>query len=161
MSDAWLGFLGGVFAALVGGLIASLIQRHNEEKRRLEEARAEIYFLLMELNSQYFWVASSELHGEPPDQTVLTSCRTIAWKIADRLRLCDRVEFTDQILDVLFNVTTPSANVRANKLNDLIERYGKIVNPKYSQHISKISKTNILSIGSGEKIESYAPGSWR
>ena len=34
MAEAWLGFFGGLLTALVGGLIASVVQRHNEKERR-------------------------------------------------------------------------------------------------------------------------------
>ena len=59
MSDAWLAFLGGVLATLVGGLVASIVQRHNEAVKRKAEARLDVYFRLLDLNQQYFWIASS------------------------------------------------------------------------------------------------------
>ena len=160
MSDAWLGFFGGVLAALVGGLIAGLVQRYNEASRRKEEARLSVYLMLMELNTQYFWVASSELNGRSPPEEVILACREISWKIADRLRTFDRVEFVDEILEVIFSAVVPSANDRARKLDALLEKYGRIVNPKYAEHIAEISRKNIISLGGGEEINSYAPGLW-
>jgi len=160
MSDAWLGFFGGVLAALVGGLIASLVQRHNEASRHKEEARLSVYLMLMELNTQYFWVASSELNGRQPPEEVISACREVSWKIADRLRTFDRVEFVDEILEVIFSAVVPTANERANKLDALLERYGKLVNPQYAKHIAAISRKNILSLEAGEQIKSYAPGLW-
>ncbi len=161
MSDAWLGFCGGLLAALVGGLVASLVQRHNEVKRKREETRLAVYFMLMELNSQYFWVASYQLRGEEPPPEVVVACREIAWKLANRLRAFDQVEFLDEILEIIFSAVVPSANERAKKLDLLLEKYGHLVNPTYAKHIAKISHTNLISLGSGESINSYAPGLWQ
>jgi hypothetical protein len=36
MSDAWLGFLGGILPTLIVALIASLVQRNYEKKKRTE-----------------------------------------------------------------------------------------------------------------------------
>ncbi len=161
MSDAWIGFCGGLLAALVGGLIASVVQRHNETKRRKEETRLAVYLMLMELNAQYFWVASFQLRGEEPPPEVIVACREIAWKLADRLRSFDQVEFLDDILEILFSAVVPSANERAKKLDVLLEKYGRIVNPAYAKHVAGISRANVKSLGAGEKINSYAPALWQ
>ena len=116
--------------------------------------------MLMELNTQYFWVASSELNGRDPPEEAIRACREVSWKIADRLRTFDRVEFVDEILEVIFSAVVPTANDRARKLDALLEKYGRIVNPKYAKHIAEISHKNIISLGAGEKINSYAPGLW-
>lgn len=161
MSDAWLGFFGGILAALVAGFIASVVQRQNEDRRRREEAHLAVYLLLLELNSQYFWVASRQLHGEEPPAEVLAACRATAGKLADRLRTFDRVEYLDEILEILFSATVPSANERARKLDALLEKYGLLVNPKYSKHIAQVSRANIMSLGSGQEHKSFAPGLWQ
>lgn len=161
MSDAWLGFLGGVLAALVGGLIASIVQRHNEEKRRKEEAHLAVYLLLMELNARYFWVASAELNGRPPPEEERSACRSVSWKLADRLRTYDAVEYIDEILEVLFSAIVPTANERARKLDALLEKYGKLVNPSYAKHIAYISRANIMALGAEKRTKNNAPGLWQ
>lgn len=160
MSDAWLGFLGGVLAALLGGIIASIVQRQNEAKRRVDEARLEVYMLLLQLSQQYFWVASAELRSEKVVEETWAECRQTSWRIADRLRACDDVEHLDEILEVLFSVKIQSANDRANKLDALIKKLGQLVNPTYAEHINKISIENVLLIGSRQKIKNNAPGSF-
>lgn len=161
MSDAWLGFCGGLLAALVGGLIASIVQRHNEENRRKEETRLAIYLMLMELNSQYFWVASYQLREEEPPPDVVAACREIAWKLVDRLRAFDQVEFIDEILEIIFSAVIPTANERAKRLDALLEKYGRLVNPTYAKHIATISHANITSLGGCKSKNSYAPGLWQ
>lgn len=47
MSDSWLAFLGGILATLVGGLVASIVQRHNEAVKRKAEAHLDVYFRLL------------------------------------------------------------------------------------------------------------------
>lgn len=160
MTDAWLGFLGGLLTALIGGLIASIAQRHNEARKRKEEARLEIYFRLMELSSYYFWVASADLQGTPPPNEMIERSREVALKTAEKLRTFDQVEFLDEILEVLFDANISSANERARKLDALIEKYGKLVNPTYSKYITAISRSNVRSLGLGTESKSYAPGLW-
>lgn len=161
MSDGWLGFVGGVVAALVGGLIASMIQRHNEAKRRKEDAQLETYFHLLELNQWYFWIATAELHGEHPDKEILAKCREISGRLADKLRAFDDVERIEEILTILFSSSIATANERARRLDRLLHQYGALINPKYARAIRKISDENVLSQGFGKQPTNNAPGSWR
>src|SRR5882762_5555755 len=101
LTDPWLAFLGGVLAPLVAGLIASLVQRNNETRRRRAETRLDIYFRLLELHQHYFWVASAEVTGEKRPKEALAACRRVAWEIADKLRTFDSVEHLDETLAVL------------------------------------------------------------
>lgn len=160
LSDAWLAFFGGILATLVGGLLASIVQRHNENVRRRAETRLDVYFQLMELNQHYFWLASSEIRGERPPREAIVNCRKITWKLADRLRTFDSIEYLDEILTVLFSSSIESANERANRLESLIDKYGKLANPSYAKHISRISIENLLAYGSGKIKRSNAPGAW-
>ena len=156
----WLGFLGGVLATLVGGLIASLVQRHNEAVKRNSEARLDVYFRMLDLNQQYFSIASSEMHGEKPPIEIVVRCRDLSWKLADKLRACDTIEHIDEILEVLFSNSIVSANERAKRLDALLENYGKLVNPAYARSIKRISEENIRLLGSGAKVKSPAPTTW-
>ena len=160
MSDAWLAFLGGILATLVGGLIASMAQRHNEAVRRKAEARLDVYFHLMELNQHYFWVASADMHGKKPPKEAMQACRKLTWKLADKLRTLDSVEYLDEILTVLFSSSLGSANERANRLEKLIDNYGQLVNPSYAKSIKRISNENILMFGAGKVPKNNAPGAW-
>ena len=161
MSDAWLGFLGGILATLVGALIASMVQRRHETARRKSEAQLDIYFRLLELHNQYFWVAAAELHGEKPREETLTACREISWKLADRLRTFDEVAHLEEILTLLFSSSIQSANERANRFGKLIDAYGTLVNPSYSQAIKRISEENLLKHVDLTPVKSNAPGAWR
>ena len=160
MTDAWLGFLGGILATLVAALIASIVQRHHEAERRKSEARLDVYFALLDLNSQYFWVASAEMHREPPKTEVLIACREMAWRIADKLRKCDAVDYLEEILEILFNNSISSANSRAKRLEALLDEYGKLINPRYARTIRRISDENIRLLASGNKIDNPAPTTW-
>lgn len=160
MSDGWLGFLGGVLAALVGGLIASVVHRQAEYKRRREQVRLDVYFLLLDLHNWYFWVASAEMHGEHPSDQALAECRRLTYQLNDKLRSFEDVEHLEQILIVLFSESVPSANERANRLNELLENYGKLVNPRHRSVMQRISHENILRYASGKVPNSNAPGSW-
>ena len=161
MSDGWLGFLGGVLATLVGALIASLIQRHSEAKKRKEQTQVDAYFHLIDLKNWYFWVATAELHREEPRPEVLANCRKLSLMLNDKLRAFDDVEKLDEIVTVLFSESIPTANERARRLNALAEQYGKLVSPNYARIINRISNENILRYASGTQPPINAPGSWR
>lgn len=161
MSDAWLGFLGGILATLVGALIAIIVQRNHEARLRKEQAQLEVYFHLIELSNWYFWIASAEIHGKEPDPEVVATCRKISFKLSDRLRTFDQVEHLDEALTLLFSESISTANDRANRLSSLIERYGKLVNPRYAAIVSRISRENLLQYGPGKAPRINAPGSWR
>jgi hypothetical protein len=161
VSDGWLGFFGGILAALVGGLIASIVQRHNEAGKRKAESQLDVYFQPLELSQWYFWVATAELHGEEPSEEALAHCRRISWKLADKIRRFDGIEHLDEILTILFSASIPSANERAERLDQLISVYGSLVNPRYARVIREISKENLLAHGPGKTPPNNAPGSWR
>lgn len=161
MTEAWLAFFGGIVATLVGALIASLVQRHRERIRRREQIMLDAYFHLIDLNNWYFWVASKELHGEDPPDEVLVTCRETALKLNDKLRSYDDFELLEETLEVLFAENLGSANERANRISALIGRYGKVVNPRYSDAMAKISASNVLRHASLEKLPFNAPGSWQ
>lgn len=78
MTSEWLAFLGGILMVLIGGLIASIVQRQNEAATKKEKARLGVYFQLLDLNQNYFWVASSELRGEPAPPEAVAKCREVS-----------------------------------------------------------------------------------
>lgn len=156
VSDGWLGFLGGVFATLVGALLASLSQR----KKRKDQAQLEAYFLLVDLKNWYFWVTTAELHGEDPRPEVLDTCRKLAYQLNDKLRSFDEVEDMEEVLAVLFSESIPTARERATRLDKLLDRYGSLLHRRYAKTILRISHENMLRHGPGQPPSSNAPGSW-
>ena len=116
---------------------------------------------LMDLNSQYFWVVSAGIRAEKPPQDAVVQCRRTAWEVADLLRQCDKVEYLDETLEILFSVNIASANERANRLNALLDKLGKLVNPACAKHIARISQANVMSLGMKPEVKNNAPGSWQ
>lgn len=151
-----LGFVGGVGVTLAGALIADLLTRRRERRKVLLERRFQIYMKLMELNGQYFWVASAEIRSETVPPEVRRKCHDLAWQIADLVRAADEVEFLDEILDVIFAPGYPTAGRRHDAMAALLERLGERVNPRYVRKMQEISRTNLLSLASG--AHSNAPG---
>jgi hypothetical protein len=160
MTEEWLAFFGGILSVLVGGLIASVVQRHNDAVRRKDEARLAVYFQLLDLDQNYFSIASCELRGEEPSHEVVVRCREISWKLADDLRKNDGVEYLTEILEILFSNSITSANERANRLGEVIDKYGLLVNPAYSNVIKRISAENVKVFAGGRKIKNSAPTLW-
>ena len=161
MSDAWLGFLGGILATLFGGLVASLIQRSHESEQKKSQAQLDAYFHLLDLKNWYFFVATAELHGEDPRPEVLENCRKLALQLNDKLRSFDGVGELDEMLTLLFSEAIPTAQERADRLNALIEKYGRLVNPRHAEIIQRISRENVSRHGPHPTPPINAPGSWR
>ena len=161
MSDAWLGFLGGILAVLVGGLIASLVQRVNEARQKKAQLRVDTYFLLVDLKNWYFWVVTAELHGEEPRTDVLENCRKLAFQINDKLRALDDVEQLEESLTIIFSEAIPTARERDERLTKLLGAYGKIVSPRYSAIVERISEENLRRHGPNPTPPINAPGSFR
>ncbi|WP_236166330.1 hypothetical protein [Pseudomonas juntendi] len=158
MTDGMLGFIGGIVAALIGAILAGIIHRTNEHRKEKNAARHVVYMLLLELQQQYFWVASAEATNDEPPKEMLDTCRKTAWTIADKLRSFDRVEHLDEILTVLFSSSVPTATERANRLDALLDRYGELVNPAYAQAIKKISRDNVIGQAQRGTMKTNAPG---
>ena len=157
MAAEWLAFFGGILSVLISGLIASIVQRHNEAGRRKEEARLAVYFQLLDLDQNYFWIASCESRGEEPSDDMVNRCREISWKLADDLRRNDGVEYLPEILEILFSNSITSANDRANRLGEVIEKYGALVYPAYSNVIRRISAENLKLFASRGRMKHSAP----
>lgn len=156
MLDLISAFLGGICVTLVSALIGSIVQRHNEEYRRKERALFEVYMHLMDLNSIYFWIASAEIHGEAPPPEQKERALKVSWRIVEKLRETDNIEYLEDTLDVLLGSKYKSANDRANALNKIIDRYSLLVNPRYTKILKRISQENITALAAGQK--SNAPG---
>jgi hypothetical protein len=160
VSEGWLGFLGGIVATLVAALIASVSQRITESRRRRDEARIDVYFHLLDLKNWYFWVASAEIRGEQPREEVLAECRRISYLLNDKLRSFEDVDHLDEILAILFSESIASANERANRLNSLLDRYGKLVSPRYQALARRIGDENLLRHSFLQAPSSNAPTTW-
>lgn len=158
LQAAWLTVIATLVAALLGVAGTLAVQHWLTLRRERAAARVEVYFDLMALDGHYFWVAAAEARGEKPKREQLDACFGPAWRIADQLRKNDSLEHLEEILEVLFNHTIPTAKERANRLGSLIDKYGRLVNPAYARSIRRISDENIMALGSGKPIASYPPG---
>jgi hypothetical protein len=156
MSDAWLGFMGGILSTLIAALIASLVQRNYEQKKRTDAAQYEIYMRLLEIAEYYFWIASAELRGEEAPEEYVVKTRGQCWKLADKLREYDCILEIESIMKFLFSTSIVSSNDRARLLDKILERYGKKVNPSYHKHIRRLSEENIKLFAAREE-KSKAP----
>ena len=142
-----IGFASGIGVSIIGALWGSTIQKWRDRQRRREQAAFEIFMLLLELNGQYFWIASSELRGEPAPTDAQAKAKTLAWRIADKLREIDDVEHLEEILTVLMKEDAfKTAHERALALDALIDKLGVTVNPRYAQTIRRISECNVRGL---------------
>ena len=142
--NAMIGFASGIGVSIIAAFVSYLLQRRGDRRRRREQAAFRVYMLLLDLNSHYFWIASNEMHGEPPPPEMAARARSIAMQIADKLREADDVQHLEEILTVLMSEDTyKTANDRARALNEVIDRLGKTVNPRYAKIVQAISDNNV------------------
>lgn len=155
-----IGFASGVGVSGIAAWVSSVIQKRNERRRRREQAAFQVYMLLLQLDGQYFWIASSELHGEPPPPEAAAKVLDLAWRIADKLREADDVQHLEEILTVLMSEDAyKTANDRANALDSIIKRMGDTVNPRYAKVIRSISEKNLRGfVARPSRHRNNAPG---
>ena len=128
----------------VAASIGSLLQKRRDRQRRREHAAFEVFMLLLDLNGHYFWIASKELHGEPPPPEIAAKVHGLAWRIADRLREADDIQHLDEILTVLMSEDAyRTAYDRARALEAVIDRIANTVNPRYAKLIRRVSENNL------------------
>ena len=152
-----LGFASGVGISVVAAVVSSLLQKREERRRRRDQAAFEIYMLLLELDGQYFWIASGDLHGKQPDPEIAARVRGLAWRIADKLREADDVPHLEELLTVLMSIDAyKTAADRAQALTAAAEKLGETVNPRYKRVIRRVSETNLAAMAAGHSIN--APG---
>lgn len=142
--NAIIGFASGIGVSITAAVISYLLQRHSDRRRLRERAAFRVYMLLLDLNSHYFWIASSELHGESPSPEIAAKVRSLAMQIADKLREADDIPHLEEILTVLMSEETyKTAHDRARALNSVIDNLGETVNPRYAKIVQQISDRNV------------------
>jgi len=149
--DLLLSFLSGVGVTLVGALVVHLLQRSEARKHRISEVQTEIYFKMLDLSAQYFWIASSEIHQREVGDSIKSKICGLAWEISDLIRKEDSVQFADQTLRVLMSNEYSSATERHREMDVLLEKLGKVVNPKFQKISKELGEANLLRIGFGDR----------
>lgn len=139
-----IGFASGVGVSVVASLVSYMLQRHKDARQHREQAAFRVYMLLLELNSEYFWIASDELHGQHPRPELAAKACKLAMQITDELREADDVQHLEEILTVLMAEDAyKTANDRAKALNTVIDKLGDAVNPRYAKIVRRISDNNV------------------
>ena len=113
---------------------------------------------LLEVKGLYFWVASAEIRRQPLSTGIAEKLHDLSWRIADKLREMDQVEFLDEILTILFSDAFPSVTARSAALDSLIANIGRLTNPRYSKAIAEVSEANWRSLSENPERPSNAPG---
>lgn len=134
-----LGFASGVGVSLIAALVASLLAKEREKTKYLEERRFQIYMKLMELYASYFWFTVDEKHTRETRGDLTQKCFKLSWEIADLLRSADDIEFLEDIMDVILANKFTSAKERYEEMGRLLNKMGKLVNPRYAKKIREIS----------------------
>lgn len=156
-------FASGVSVSGIAAAIGSQLQKRRERQRRREQAAFEVFMLLLDLNSRYFWITSNEIHGEPPPPEIAIEVHRLAFRIADKLREADDIQHLKEILRVLMDEDAYATAVdRAAALDAVIKDIGDTVNPRYAKAIRDISASNIRGfVARPSNHRNNAPGTLR
>ena len=142
--QALIGFIGGVIIALIGAIVGYVFQRRAEKRRRIKETQFQVYMKLMDIYNHYFWVTSMEFRGEKVILEHKRSIRNSAWQIADLLRFEDSVLYTENISRVLMSDEYPTVKARYEEMDEVLNKFGSLVNPRYQRVVKSISKDNLM-----------------
>jgi len=151
-----LSFASGVGVSLVAAFVANLLAKEREKTKQLEERRFQIYMKLMELYTSYLLLTVDELHKKEARGDLKQKCFKLSWEIADLLRVADDIEFLEDILDVILANKFGTAKERLVEMKRLLDRMGKLVNPRYAKKIREISMRPTLNFPN--ETVSNAPG---
>jgi hypothetical protein len=143
-----ISFASGVGVSIFAAFVSYQLQKRSDRRQRREHAAFQVYMLLLDLDSHYFWVASNELNGEPPPPEMVAKVRGLTWRIADKLREADDFQHLEEVLTVLMSEDAhKTANDRANALKAVLHRIGDTINPRYAKLIRRISEDNVRVFG--------------
>ncbi|MBC5993723.1 hypothetical protein [Pontibacter cellulosilyticus] len=143
-----ISFISGIAITIGGAWISYLFQKRHERKKEQLQLKHDIYRLLLDIYSDYFWVTTAELHEISLE--VKKRLKDNSWKVADKLRQLDSFKYQREILNILFNEGYSSTIERANALDTLIKKLHKEINPNYIKTIREIGKENLIKLGTDE-----------
>lgn len=142
-----LAFASGIGVAVVAGLCKTIFDRLAERRGRIATNAFEVYMLLLELNSIYFFVASADETRSEQDPEINEKAHRLAWQICDKLRYEDRIPMINELLTILQSETAyPDSSTRHDAMESLAGELGRIVNPRYSALTNQISAENIKAL---------------
>lgn len=145
--------------SVVAALVGWGIQNYRERQASIDKTLFDVYMLFLELLGTYFWVASAEVRKEESPQEMRAKSQELAWRIADKLRQEDRIPFMSDLLTILFGEAAySSAAARHDAMNELADRLGERVNPRYKEAVGALTPRNLEAISSKGLKERNAPG---
>jgi len=156
--NAWLAFLSGIGVALGGGITAVAGDQWIARRRRRNAARFQVYMQLLGIYSWYWWVTVKEMHQEEVDPDLRRRLRDGSWKVLDLLRETDDVEDLDQIVEVLLSESFESSSARYKAMDELLEKLGRRVNPRFVKAIGRVANENRRRLFQDERPKYGAPG---
>ncbi len=128
------------FVAPASAFFTIKIQQLFERKGNRRKKLFDIYMKLIELEGQYFWLASAEMRNTKKPKDILQKANYMKYEISDMAREIDAYELKE-ILETLF-LEELSYRDRQKKTVQLVEEFGYKVNPRFKKIISKIIKRN-------------------
>jgi len=141
--NAAVGFASGIGVAVVGALATTWTHSMRQRRKRLQEARTEIYHRLMMLRAQWWGMVLEEGDGGRPSARLRREIHDTAWKLADKLRTADDIGELEDIATVLFSEDFGTAYDRYKEMDRIISSLGQKVNPEYMKAVGRISAMNL------------------
>ncbi|MEI6835678.1 MAG: hypothetical protein WCK59_02495 [Candidatus Falkowbacteria bacterium] len=135
------GIVIGLLSAVLSSYATIRIEKYLSFRSNQKGLFFDIYMKLMELEGNYFWLASSEIRKTPEPKEISQKVWQLKWQIADMSRKLEAKEL-QEILETLF-INKFSHSERHERLNILISKFGYKANPRYKNIMAEISKQNL------------------
>lgn len=123
--DALIGFGSGVGIAVVGAIATAWVQTARQERRRVREAKTEIYYRLMMLRTLWWSMVMNDGRTDRVDATTRRAIHDAAWHLSDILRAVDKVKDLEDIIRILFSEEYATAYDRYKDMDRVIECLGR------------------------------------
>ena len=155
-----LGLISGVVLTLLSVVITKRADRKVEKNKTLVTAEFEINQKLGELEQNYFWISSNELHQRKTGESIIKEVSDSAIALARLVYENEESEFSKEILQILYDESYKSCNERWKHMLTIQNRMGKKIRPIYKKYAEELNEKNI-QLMEKEDFKPNAPASAR
>ncbi len=134
-----------------------LADKNAEKRKALAAGEYEILQKLAELERNYFWLASNELHNKETDSSTIKAISDTALELSNLVYVYEESEFTKELLKILNDESYETYNKKWKHILDLM---GSKIRPTYKKYIKELNDNNIALMAQ-DGFVAKAPASGR
>tara|TARA_B100000767_G_C19568761_1_gene452291 strand:+ start:151 stop:657 length:507 start_codon:yes stop_codon:yes gene_type:complete len=157
---AGLGLISGVVLTLLSVVVTKWADRKVENNKKLVTAEFEINQKLGELEQNYFWISSNELHKRETDESIIKEVSDSSIALARLVYENEESEFSKEIIRILYDESYESCNKRWKHMLTIQSRMSKKIRPIYKKYAEELNEKNVQLMAK-EDFKPNAPASAR